>query len=183
MKFFRFFQKLVIIIVEFNTYGVSMKTKTICNVVLFGGLILGAFIAFPKLKADKEEHKPTPGQTQYFPIEYDIVLPMNQQKEYVAANPENPNAGFRLAKESDTGKKIKFDSIIKTKIGTEFVYNAKNLFCFGRNNDYGATKTIATDGKRFLVSYRVSSVDMIGPIMMSSENETRSCAGIFPLVH
>ena len=138
----------------------------------------------PKLKANEKELDPsTQNLTQYFPIEYDIVLPLNKQKTYVASDPQNPNAGFRIAKENDTGKKIKFDSLIRTKIGTEFVYNAKNLFCFGRNNDYGATKTIATDGKRFLISYRVNSVDMVGPIMMSSEDETRSCAGIFPVVN
>lgn len=113
----------------------------------------------------------------------DIAPPPEFEKEYVQINPHNKNSGFRVAKLGEMVKSVKFSNVIRTDIGTYFVYNMKDLVCY-QNNETTYSKTfVAKHGDNYTLSYISRSEILFEGVLLIETHENKSCSILYPVVN
>lgn len=113
----------------------------------------------------------------------DIAPPPGFANEYVQINPENKNAGFRVAKPGEIVKSVKFSNVVKTNIGTYFVYNIKELVCYQKNETTYSKPFVTKNGNHYVLSYISVSQLIYEGIPITQVNENKSCSILYPVVN
>lgn len=113
----------------------------------------------------------------------DISPPPEFEKEYVQINPDNKNSGFRVAKPGEIVKSFKFTNVVRTDIGTYFVYNIKDLVCYQTNETTYSKPFITKYGDNYTLSYISRSEILFEGVPIIENHENKSCSILYPVVN